>query len=120
MGHRGRRPVPGHGQAVPGRPASDRLTEDTVNTLRDNVVDVVGAGTLGTGIAQVAAAGHPVLLYDAVPGAAERAVSLVDNRVLAATIAERSWRALEPDQTCPARPSAHHHDVRPHRPGPAV
>src|SRR6266545_3242515 len=37
---------------------------------------------MGTGIAQVAAAaGHPVLLYDAVPGAAERAVSLVDSRV---------------------------------------
>jgi len=53
-----------------------------VNTLRDTVVGVVGAGTMGTGIAQVAAAaGHPVLLYDAVPGAAERAVSLVDSRV---------------------------------------
>ena len=64
--------------------------------MRDNLVDVVGAGTMGIGIAQVAAAaGHPVLLYDAVPGAAERAVSLVDNRVLAATIAGRSWRALE-------------------------
>src|SRR6266536_2712211 len=53
-----------------------------VNTLRDTVVGVVGAGTMGTGIAQVAAvAGHPVLLHDAVPGAAERAVSLVDSRV---------------------------------------
>ena len=34
---------------------------------------VVGAGTMGAGIAQVAAAaGHPVLLCDAVPGAADR------------------------------------------------
>uniref|UniRef100_UPI003BAA0847 3-hydroxyacyl-CoA dehydrogenase n=1 Tax=Stappia sp. TaxID=1870903 RepID=UPI003BAA0847 len=37
----------------------------------DVVVAVVGAGTMGAGIAQVAAAGgHDVLLYDAVPGAA--------------------------------------------------
>lgn len=36
-------------------------------------VAVVGAGTMGAGIAQVAAAaGHLVLLYDAAPGAADR------------------------------------------------
>jgi 3-hydroxybutyryl-CoA dehydrogenase len=53
-----------------------------MTTLRDTVVGVVGAGTMGTGIAQVAAAaGHPVLLYDAVPGAAAHAVSTVDSRV---------------------------------------
>ena len=38
------------------------------------VVGIVGAGTMGAGIAEVAAAaGHPVLLFDAVPGAAEGA-----------------------------------------------
>jgi len=41
-------------------------------------IAVIGAGTMGAGIAQVAAvAGHPVLVYDAVPGAAERAVASV-------------------------------------------
>ena len=36
-------------------------------------VAVIGAGTMGAGIAQVAAAaGHPVLLFDAAPGAAEK------------------------------------------------
>ncbi|SMH31404.1 3-hydroxyacyl-CoA dehydrogenase PaaH [Azospirillum agricola] len=40
---------------------------------RDTVVAVVGAGTMGSGIAQVAAvAGHPVLLFDSFAGAAER------------------------------------------------
>jgi 3-hydroxybutyryl-CoA dehydrogenase len=38
-------------------------------------VGVVGSGTMGAGIAQIAAqAGHPVLLFDAVPGRAETAV----------------------------------------------
>jgi 3-hydroxybutyryl-CoA dehydrogenase len=47
-------------------------------------VAVVGAGTMGAGIAQVAAlAGHPVLLLDAVPGAADRAVSGIRERVTA-------------------------------------
>jgi 3-hydroxybutyryl-CoA dehydrogenase len=41
-----------------------------------DLIAVVGAGTMGAGIAQVAAAaGHPVLLYDAVPGAADRAAA---------------------------------------------
>jgi 3-hydroxybutyryl-CoA dehydrogenase len=43
---------------------------------RTATVAVIGAGTMGGGIAQVAAsAGHPVLLYDALEGAAERAVA---------------------------------------------
>src|SRR6478735_567721 len=38
-------------------------------------VGVVGSGTMGAGIAQIAAqAGHPVLLFDAVPGRAQAAV----------------------------------------------
>ncbi|MGH9116052.1 MAG: 3-hydroxyacyl-CoA dehydrogenase [Acidimicrobiales bacterium] len=45
-------------------------------------VAVVGAGIMGAGIAQVASvAGHPVTLFDAVPGAAGRAVESVRRRV---------------------------------------
>jgi 3-hydroxybutyryl-CoA dehydrogenase len=45
-------------------------------------IAVIGAGTMGAGIAQVAAvAGHPVLVYDTAPGAAERAVSAVRTRI---------------------------------------
>ena len=45
-------------------------------------VGVVGAGTMGAGIAQVAAvAGRRVLLADAVPGAAERAIAKIRDRV---------------------------------------
>src|SRR5260221_12012049 len=41
-----------------------------------SLVAVVGAGTMGAGIAQVAAeAGHPVLLFDADEGVAEAAVA---------------------------------------------
>jgi 3-hydroxybutyryl-CoA dehydrogenase len=40
-------------------------------SLEKATVAIVGAGTMGSGIAQVAAqAGHPVLLYDVLPGAA--------------------------------------------------
>lgn len=40
------------------------------------VVAVIGAGTMGAGIAQVAAsAGHSVLLYDAHPAAIERGIA---------------------------------------------
>jgi 3-hydroxybutyryl-CoA dehydrogenase len=46
------------------------------------IVAVVGAGTMGAGIAQVAAAaGHPVLVYDALPGAAGHAIAKVRERV---------------------------------------
>lgn len=45
-------------------------------------VAVVGAGTMGQGIAQVAlAAGHRVLLYDAVPGQAGRAAEAIGARL---------------------------------------
>jgi len=47
-------------------------------------IGVVGAGTMGAGIAQVAAvAGHRVLIADAVPGAADRAVAGIRERVKA-------------------------------------
>ena len=47
-------------------------------------IGVVGAGTMGAGIAQVAAvAGHPVLITDAVPGAAARAVDTIRDKVKA-------------------------------------
>jgi 3-hydroxybutyryl-CoA dehydrogenase len=49
-----------------------------------SIVGVVGAGTMGAGIAQVAAvAGHRVLLIDAVPGAARRGVAGIRERVTA-------------------------------------
>jgi 3-hydroxybutyryl-CoA dehydrogenase len=47
-------------------------------------VGIVGAGTMGSGIAQVAAvAGRRVLITDAVPGAASRAVAGIRDRVKA-------------------------------------
>lgn len=45
-------------------------------------VGVVGAGTMGAGIAQVAAvAGHPVRIHDAIPGAADEAVMSIRHRL---------------------------------------
>ncbi|MFF3328528.1 3-hydroxyacyl-CoA dehydrogenase [Streptomyces sp. NPDC002888] len=45
-------------------------------------VAVVGTGTMGQGIAQVAlAAGHPVRLYDAVPGRAREAAAAIGARL---------------------------------------
>jgi 3-hydroxybutyryl-CoA dehydrogenase len=49
---------------------------------RSAPVAVVGAGTMGGGIAQVAAvAGHEVIVHDAAEGAAERAVAAIRDRV---------------------------------------
>ncbi|AXG78952.1 3-hydroxyacyl-CoA dehydrogenase [Streptomyces paludis] len=46
------------------------------------VVAVVGTGTMGQGIAQVAlAAGHPVRLYDAAPGLAAQAATAIAGRL---------------------------------------
>jgi 3-hydroxybutyryl-CoA dehydrogenase len=46
---------------------------------KNSVVAVIGAGTMGAGIAQVAAtAGHPVLLFDAQEGAAKTGISKLD------------------------------------------
>jgi 3-hydroxybutyryl-CoA dehydrogenase len=47
--------------------------------LPGTTVGIVGAGTMGSGIAQVAAAaGHPVKIYDPQPGAIERALASVE------------------------------------------
>jgi len=49
---------------------------------RSAPIAVVGAGTMGAGIAQVAAvAGHPVIVYDAVDGIAARAADAIRDRV---------------------------------------
>jgi len=55
-------------------------TVTTMTTLSfSTTVGVVGAGTMGAGIAQVAAAaGHQVLLYDALEGAAEKGRARVE------------------------------------------
>ncbi|BBK30459.1 3-hydroxybutyryl-CoA dehydrogenase [Stella humosa] len=46
------------------------------------VVGVVGAGTMGAGIAQVAATGgHAVLLYDAAPGFAAKSLAAIAGRI---------------------------------------
>ncbi|MFC5801113.1 3-hydroxyacyl-CoA dehydrogenase [Streptomyces formicae] len=48
----------------------------------DRTVAVVGTGTMGQGIAQVAlVAGHRVRLYDAVPGRAEKAAEAIGGRL---------------------------------------
>ena len=45
-------------------------------------VGVVGAGTMGAGIAQVAATGgHPVRLYDAAPGFAAKSAAAIAGRI---------------------------------------
>jgi 3-hydroxybutyryl-CoA dehydrogenase len=59
-------------------------------------VAVIGAGTMGAGIAQVAAqAGHRVFLYDVVPGAARRAVEQLE-----AGLAKRVAAQKLDQQTC--------------------
>src|ERR1700733_8462238 len=59
-------------------------------------IGVVGAGTMGAGIAQVAAvAGRRVLITDAVPGAAERAVAGIRDRVKAQVA--RGRLTVDPD-----------------------
>src|SRR3984957_18103472 len=71
------------------------------------LVGVIGAGTMGAGIAQVAAiAGHRVLLADAVDGAAGRAVDRIRERVK--TLAAKGRLAADPDalDITPARISA--------------
>ncbi|ANW19199.1 3-hydroxyacyl-CoA dehydrogenase [Streptomyces clavuligerus] len=56
--------------------------EQSAAVDRGRTVAVVGTGTMGQGIAQVAlVAGHPVRLYDAVPGRAAEAVEAIGARL---------------------------------------
>jgi 3-hydroxybutyryl-CoA dehydrogenase len=60
-------------------------------------VGIVGAGTMGAGIAQIAAvAGRQVLIADAVPGAAARAVDAIRDRVKAQVA--RGRLTVDPDE----------------------
>ena len=74
--------------------------ERLVEALRsDRAVAVVGAGTMGAGIAQVAAAaGHPVLLHDVREGAAERAIrgvaAALERRVAQGKLAAEASAAI--------------------------
>ncbi|WP_413808386.1 3-hydroxyacyl-CoA dehydrogenase [Streptomyces sp. OE57] len=57
---------------------------------RAGLVAVVGTGTMGQGIAQVAlVAGHPVRLYDAAPGRASRAADAIADRLGRLVVKER-------------------------------
>ncbi|MEV5971853.1 3-hydroxyacyl-CoA dehydrogenase [Streptomyces sp. NPDC051921] len=62
---------------------SDAVSADGAGPIDPTgTVAVVGTGTMGQGIAQVAlVAGHPVRLYDSAPGRAEEAVSAVAGRL---------------------------------------
>lgn len=78
-------------QGVPAR----ELT-DAGRPVRKGPIGVVGAGTMGAGIAQVAAvAGHTVVLFDAEPGVAERAVARVRERVK--SLVDKGKLNVEPD-----------------------
>ncbi|MFB7515580.1 3-hydroxyacyl-CoA dehydrogenase [Streptomyces sp. NPDC056144] len=63
---------------------SDDVTaaSETAAVGQDRTVAVVGTGTMGQGIAQVAlVAGHPVRLYDSAPGRAKEAVAALTARL---------------------------------------
>ena len=71
----------------------------------DAVIGVIGAGVMGAGIAQVAArAGHLVVLYDALGGAADKARAAIDKELrrevekgrLAAADAEATLARIRP------------------------
>ena len=62
-------------QAAAGCPRSRAGRQGALVIDRSAPIAVIGAGTMGAGIAQVAAvAGHPVMVYDAAEGTAGRAV----------------------------------------------
>ena len=61
-------------------------------------VAVIGSGTMGAGIAEVAAAaGHPVLIYDIAPEAVVRAI---DGIRWPPASAAASWRRNRPGRCC--------------------
>ncbi|MFE3069079.1 3-hydroxyacyl-CoA dehydrogenase [Streptomyces sp. NPDC059247] len=64
------------------RGSDDVTASEPAAVGRDRTVAVVGTGTMGQGIAQVAlVAGHPVRLYDSAPGRAEEAVKALAARL---------------------------------------
>ncbi|ACU75038.1 3-hydroxybutyryl-CoA dehydrogenase [Catenulispora acidiphila DSM 44928] len=70
-----------------------------------SLVGVIGAGTMGAGIAQLAVqAGHPVAVYDAVQGAAARAVAGIGKRL--DSLAAKGRIAAEEAQAAKDRLSA--------------
>lgn len=72
--------VPAADGARPTEPAVQPVAEPGIEP--NGVVAVVGTGTMGQGIAQVAlVAGHPVRLYDSAPGRAAEAVKAVAGRL---------------------------------------
>jgi len=67
---------------VEGRPETRRGGVAVRRITPDDDVAVIGAGTMGAGIAEVAArAGHAVRLHDARPEAANRAVTALSRRL---------------------------------------
>ncbi|MEZ0111960.1 3-hydroxybutyryl-CoA dehydrogenase [Catenulispora sp. EB89] len=75
------------------------------NDARESLVGVIGAGTMGAGIAQLAVqAGHPVAVFDAVQGAAARAVAGVGKRL--DSLAAKGRIAAEEAQAAKDRLSA--------------
>ncbi|MFD7321234.1 3-hydroxyacyl-CoA dehydrogenase [Streptomyces sp. NPDC059875] len=68
--------------SVPGAGSDSAPEHGAVVIDRSRTVAVVGTGTMGQGIAQVAlVAGHPVRLYDSAPGRAEEAVTALAARL---------------------------------------
>ncbi|MFI1952598.1 3-hydroxyacyl-CoA dehydrogenase [Streptomyces xinghaiensis] len=85
-------PAPASAPAAAG--TAPATAQATAPLGTDRTVAVVGTGTMGAGIAQVAlVAGHPVRLYDAVPGRAAEA---------AEGIAARLGRLVEKGRMTPA------------------
>jgi 3-hydroxybutyryl-CoA dehydrogenase len=67
--------------ATPGEQAEPHPGESPALPTSSQVA-VIGAGVMGAGIAEVALlAGHPVLLHDAAPGQADRAVGEISRRL---------------------------------------
>lgn len=65
---------------------------------KDEIIAVIGAGTMGAGIAQVAAAaGHPVLLFDVAEGAAKAGRAKLE-KGLQALVAKGKMQAEAADQ----------------------
>ncbi|MEU7070587.1 3-hydroxyacyl-CoA dehydrogenase [Streptomyces narbonensis] len=64
------------------RGSEDVTASEPTALTQDRTVAVVGTGTMGQGIAQVAlVAGHPVRLYDSAPGRAREAVDALTARL---------------------------------------